>query len=69
MDNKDLLKNMLDDFINGNSDSARQNFHLFVNNKSKDVLGIKSTSTEDAASEITTDVSSETSSEDLSKTD
>ena len=54
MDRRDLLKSMLQNFINDKADDAKQDFHQYLTIKSKEITGLGSgAAAQEAASAVT----------------
>lgn len=51
MDRRDLLKSMLQNFINDKADDAKQDFHQYLTIKSKEITGLGSGAAPAAAQE------------------
>ena len=51
MDRRDLLKSMLQNFINDKADDAKQDFHQYLTIKSKEITGLGSDAAPAAAQE------------------
>ena len=51
MDRRDLLKSMLQNFINDKADDAKQDFHQYLTLKSKEITGLGSGAAPAAAQE------------------
>ena len=51
MDRRDLLKSMLQNFINDKADDAKQDFHQYLTIKSKEITGLGSGTAQSAAQE------------------
>ena len=56
MDRRDLLKSMLQNFINDKADDAKQDFHQYLTIKSKEITGLGSGAAPAAAQEAASGV-------------